>query len=96
MFFFFSVLLEFSIEEYLELYNKRGIKPFQEINETERLNITQPILTSEGKFDQNDRNGISIQHKSVNRFSTMQWINGNTFFFLVKKGFQIIISIKYY
>ena len=64
-------MLEFSIEEYLERYNKGGIKPFQEINETERLNITKPIPTSERKFDQNERKEPSYQPESVNRFSTL-------------------------
>ena len=64
-------MLEFSIEEYLERYNKGGIKSFQEINETERLNITKPIPTSERKFDENERKEHSYQPESVNRFSIL-------------------------
>ena len=74
LFFFFSVLLEFSIEEYLDRYNKRGIKPFQEINETERLNITKPISTTKRKLFKNERKKIPYQLQSVTRFSTFDII----------------------
>merc|ERR1712223_102415 len=71
----YKVLLEFSIEEYLERFNKGGIKPFQEINETERLNITKPIPTSERKFVQNERKYSSYQPESTEHY--LMKINGS-------------------
>ena len=69
-YFLLPAVLEFCIDCYLQrYYNKRGIKSFQKVNETERLNKTQLIASSEGNSEGNKRNLSSAELHSVNRFS---------------------------
>ena len=69
-YFVLPAVLEFCIDCYLQrYYNKRGIKSFQKVNETERLNKTQLIASSEGNSEGNKRNLSSAELHSVNRFS---------------------------
>ena len=72
--FLFSVVLDFSLENYLQRYNNKELKSFQVMNEKERTNITQPITSSGGKFEEKKRT-VTYEHPIlVNRFSNPVYI----------------------